>query len=93
MTKYYYDSCTAFFSSALMITVITGTPTICVTVWAVLRLHFHDTGYNPYLLNLNLDLPSEKGRNACQLLAMFTVYKILKIILYQSKEEEENIYI
>ncbi|KAL7387264.1 hypothetical protein ABVT39_021028 [Epinephelus coioides] len=21
-----------------------GTPTICVTVWAVLRLHFHDTG-------------------------------------------------
>lgn len=35
-----------FFSGALMITVISGTPTICVTVWAVLRLHFHDTGYN-----------------------------------------------
>ena len=30
-----------------MLTVFTGTPTICVTVWAVLRLHFHDTGYVP----------------------------------------------
>lgn len=30
---------------------IAGTPTICVTVWAVLRLHFHDTGYSIYYFN------------------------------------------
>lgn len=41
----YYDKCTAVFSDALMVTLLTGTPTICVTVWAVLRLHFNDTGY------------------------------------------------
>lgn len=23
----------------------TGTPTVCVTIWAVLRLHFDDMGY------------------------------------------------
>lgn len=33
------------FLFSLLIIVVTGTPTICVTVWAVLRLHFHDTGY------------------------------------------------
>lgn len=24
---------------------LSGTPTICVTIWAVLRLHFDDSGY------------------------------------------------
>lgn len=41
----YYYNCSVVFSDALMVAVLTGTPTICVTVWAVLRLHFNDTGY------------------------------------------------
>lgn len=31
-------------SNVLSVT-MTGTPTVCVTVWAVLRLHFHNTGW------------------------------------------------
>lgn len=36
-----------------------GTPTICVTVWAVLRLHFDDTGYVSWCENIFQD--SDKG--------------------------------